>query len=350
MPKILGSHNTHPAIRSFICAKSAAGLSQPEIANLVGCSVSTIKRTLRYAQERGYHEDAPRSGRPPKIDPRTIRHIGRDLDGNRRQTLQDITSTVNQLIPSPVVPRTVQRHLHHNLHMNSRVAAKKPFLTQKHRLARKEWAAEKRGWGMVDWTRIIWTDECSVEIGKSSRCIRVWRRAGERFKESCLAPTFKSGRQSLMVWSCIAYGRLGPLVLIPKDQRTGVDYVNLVLSGPLWDFYSELYEERGVVKVMEDGAPIHRAGITKTFRAQHHMEVLEHPAQSPDINPIEHAWKMLKVRVNDRPSRPKNLEELWDVLQEEWKKIGIDFINGLVSSMPERAEAVYRAQGGPTKY
>src|SRR5436190_24134820 len=102
--------------------------------------------------------------------------------------------------------------------------------------------------------------------------------------ERCLAPTFKSGRQCLMVWGCIAYGRRGPLVRIPKDCRTGADYTKLVLAGPLWDFYTELYEERGVVKVMEDGAPIHRSAPAKMFCSTHHMDTLEHPAQSPDIN------------------------------------------------------------------
>ena len=101
---------------------------------------------------------------------------------------------------------------------------------------------------------------------------------------------------------------------------------------------------------MEDGAPICCAGITKAFHAQHQMEVLEHPAQSPDINPIEHAWKLLKVRVNDRPAHPRNLEDVWDVLQEEWRKIEVDFIYGLVASMSHRAKAIYKAQGGPTKY
>ena len=96
-----------------------------------------------------------------------------------------------------------------------------------------------------------------MEIGKDSRVVWVWRRPGERYDEKCLAPTFKSGRQSLMIWGCMAYGRLGPLVQIPKDERRGVDYVRLVLSGPLWDFYEELYEVRGRVAVMEDGAPIH---------------------------------------------------------------------------------------------
>jgi hypothetical protein len=41
----------------------------------------------------------------------------------------------------------------------------------------------------------------------------------------------------------MAYGRLDPLVLVPKDDSTGVDYTRLVFGGPLWDVYSDLLEE-----------------------------------------------------------------------------------------------------------
>jgi hypothetical protein len=70
-------------------------------------------------------------------------------------------------------------------------------------------------------------------------------------------PTFKSGWQSLMVWGCISHGRRGPLVQIPSDRQKGIDYVQLILSGPLWEFYVEWFDEMGVAVVMEDGAPIH---------------------------------------------------------------------------------------------
>jgi len=178
----------------------------------------------------------------------------------------------------------------------------------------------------------------------------VWRRPGERYLERCLAPTFKSGRQSLMIWGCMVHGRLGPLVLVPKDERTGVDYVRLVLGGPLWDFYSDLLEERGLVAVMEDGAPIHRSKAAKDFSSAHHLEVFPHPAQSPDINPIEHVWHRLKTRINGLLDIPRNLDEMWVAIQEEWKKIEVEFINTLVESMPNRVEAVMEAKGGPTKY
>lgn len=112
-------------------------------------------------------------------------------------------------------------------------------------------------WGEEDWEKIIWTDESSVEIGKGSKVVWVWRKPGERYLERCPTPTFKSGRQSLMIWGCMTHGRLGLLICIPKDEKKGTDYVRLVLGGPLWDIYMDLSKERGLVAVMEDGAPVH---------------------------------------------------------------------------------------------
>ena len=167
------------------------------------------------------------------------------------------------------------------------------FLKPSHMEVRQKWADEHWTWGKDDWQRVIWTDKTSIELGKDSRRVWVWRNQGERYNSSCIVPSFKSGRQSLMVWGCIAHGRRGPLVRMPKDERKGTDYVRLILAGPLWDFYRDLFDERGIMAVMEDGAPIHRCAAAKNFHANHHIEVFSHLAQSPDLNPIEHVWKRL---------------------------------------------------------
>jgi transposase len=350
MPKALGEHNTAPALRALICDKASAGVPLPEIAIFTNVSLRTIQRILKNHKEWGYDEDAPRSGRPKKMDDRALRHLKIALEGNRRQSLRDLTNIVNTFIPSPISTDTVQRALTTQLDMGAYIAAKKPYLTQKHKLARLQWARDHQGWGKEDWFRIIWTDEASVEIGKDSRVPWVWRRPGERYLDKCLVPTFKSGRQSLMIWGCMAYGRLGPLFRMPKDERTGKDYVKLILAGPLWDFYSDLLEERGQVAVMEDGAPIHRSRVAKEFRAAHQIAIFPHPAQSPDITPIEHVWHRLKTQINARPVISKNLDEMWVAIQEEWAKIEVEFINNLVDSMPDHVEAVRKARGGSTKY
>jgi transposase len=350
MPKAPGTHNTAPALRSLICSKAADNVSLPEIANFANVTVRTIQRILKNHDERGYDEDAPRSGRPSKLDDRALRHLKFTLEDNRRQSIPTLTNIVNTFITSPISTDTTRRAITRKLGMGAFIAAKKPYLSQAHRLARLLWARDHKGWGEEDWNRVIWTDESSVEIGKDSRVPWVWRRPGEKFLDKCLAPTFKSGRQSLMIWGCMAYGRLGPLVLMPKDQRTGVDYVRLILAGPFWDFYSSLLEERGQIAVMEDGAPIHRSKVAKDFRTTHQIQVFPHPAQSPDVNPIEHVWHRLKTRINGRPTIPKNLDEMWVAIQEEWEKIDVEFVNKLVESMPDRVEAVRKAKGGSTKY
>ena len=45
------------------------------------------------------------------------------------------------------------------------------------------------------------------------------------------------------------------------------------------------------------------------------------PSQSPDMNPIENLWKILKKRISDR--RPKNLCELKLFAKEEWAQIPV---------------------------
>ena len=350
MPKAAGTKNTDPSARALIYGMFQKGVPVSEIADYANITRQAVYSLINKYDQRGHHNDAPRSGRPQKMDSRSLRHLKISLEGDRRQSLSDLTTTINNAATHPVHPRTIRRAIRGPLGMNAHIAAKKPYLKPSHRQARYAWAKEHRGWGADDWEKVVWTDESSVEIGKGSKVVWVWRKPGERYLEKCLTPTFKSGRQSLMIWGCMAHGRLGPLIRIPKDQKNGADYVKLVLGGPLWDIYTELSEQRGQVAVMEDGAPVHRSKVAKDFRTSHQMEVFPHPAQSPDLNPIEHVWMRLKVRVNERSQVPQNVDELWEALQEEWAKIDMEIINNLVKSMPDRVEAVYKAKGGSTKY
>ena len=78
------------------------------------------------------------------------------------------------------------------------------------------------------------------------------------------------------------------------------------------------------------------------------LNVLKLPSQGPDLNPIEHLWRDLKIAVEQRT--PFNLTELERICREEWEKLPKYRCAKLVASYPRRLEAVIAAKGASTKY
>lgn len=74
------------------------------------------------------------------------------------------------------------------------------------------------------------------------------------------------------------------------------------------------------------------------------------PANSPDLNPIENLWHILRTNIKRRVPTPMRKEDLAATLQEEWAKLNMDMVNKLIESMPRRLQAVIDANGGSTKY
>ena len=102
----------------------------------------------------------------------------------------------------------------------------------------------------------------------------------------------------------------------------------------------------------EDNDPKHAGDqgckIVKKWVKDNNIHRLDWPAQSPDMNPIEHVWKRLKKQLSTIKS--KNLDELRKNIEKEFKEIDKKFIHELISSMPRRIQALIKAKGGHTKY
>ena len=75
---------------------------------------------------------------------------------------------------------------------------------------------------------------------------------------------------------------------------------------------------------------------------------MDWPSMSPDLNPIEHLWGILKRKVE--VCKASNICQLCDVVMEKWKSIPVVTCEALVNSMPRRVKAVLDNHGGHTKY
>ncbi len=77
---------------------------------------------------------------------------------------------------------------------------------------------------------------------------------------------------------------------------------------------------------------------------------MDWPSMSPDLNPIEHLWGILKRKVEDSEHKVFNIQQLCDVVKEEGKRTPVATCEALVDSMPKRVKAVLENNGGHTKY
>ncbi|XP_061630713.1 43 kDa receptor-associated protein of the synapse isoform X2 [Phyllopteryx taeniolatus] len=90
----------------------------------------------------------------------------------------------------------------------------------------------------------------------------------------------------------------------------------------------------------QDLAPARTARSTKTLFDAHAITVLDWPANSPDLNPIENLWGIIKRKM--RGTRPKNKEELTASIKEIWASITPRQSRRLIASMPQRIQAVMK--------
>lgn len=327
-----------------IIGMHTSGMSGRNIAQNLSLCPSTVTKVIKRYKLSGSTENAARPGRPKKLNERDHRHLVNDVKKNRRSTLQDITNNM----PFEVSSSTIRRALHEQ-GIHNRIAIKKPFISNINRGKRLLFARNHRNLTIDDWKHILWTDESSFTIGKNSYQIRVWRPSSQRYDPSCLTPSFKSGRQSVMVWGCFMWNKRGPLVILPKGSLNGMNYV-AVMEEAMLDFWMEQSEEQGYVIIQEDNAPIHTCKLAKQWRESREMDSLTWPPNSPDLNPIEHIWYLIKMIVQKMNPRPTTLPSLKDAIKKAWDEYDLDIMNRLVESMPDRIEAVIKAHGGSTKY
>jgi transposase len=232
--------------------------------------------------------------------------------------------------------------------MKAVVKKKKPLLSKKHRKARMDFAVAHQYWTVEDWKKVVWSDETKINRLGSDGRKWVWKKAGEGLSDRLVQGTQKFGGGSVMVWGCMLWEGAGYACKI--DGRMDGDLYLKIMEEDLQaslNYYGKSVDD---VIFQQDNDPKHTCKKAQTWFQNNNFNVLPWPAQSPDLNPIEHLWNHIKRRLVEYEVEPKGILELWERVEEEWNKIDAEVCQNLIESMPRRVAAVLKAKGGYTKY
>ncbi len=343
--------------RGQILGEIKRGASQRQVAESLGCSRGAVRYTMKVLGERVNGATASRSGRPRK----TTKEQDKALCDRLRSEPSILLHVLHQTMLPTVSFNTMQARLREEgLKMWKKKS--RPFLNHQRAAQRLAWAKEHEHWTVAQWKRVLWSDECCVEKSAGQRSEWVYRASKDKWKPFAIQPTLRSSRASVQVWAAFSGRGRSRLVFCEGDPEsarggnTGRTYQRL-LEQELPLLYHHDASGTFSTLFMHDNAPIHTANVVKNWLDESPYEIINWPPYSPDLNPIEHCWRPLKLnahtiapQLSTMTSKDQAKELLHQVLPGAWSNIPWSHFNKLIESMPRRIKAVIDAEGWYTKY
>ncbi|RFU30485.1 hypothetical protein B7463_g5848, partial [Scytalidium lignicola] len=302
------------------------------------------------------------TGRPRSIPDSTVLAIIQWFTGHYERRIfspKQIKKEFNLKVSRPTILKALARFGYHY-----HVPDCKPGTSAKNRLLC--WIFSIANWDrpLWYWRNGIYTDE-TIACTDMLRRQRLLRARGERQRLDCIQFTFHSGHKSVMAWAAIRYNYKSELYFVSYEGEgkgfTQQKYAKQILQGLLKEIFEDLekgYKTPGTYWCVEDNSRMHgkkdtvrNKGICNGIRIKCHIKSIDWPPQSPDLNPIENIWQVLKQLLRNRkPAGGWKLEELKVAMQDIWEnEISIErHINHFIDTMPERIAKVRMRKGGPS--
>jgi transposase len=401
--------------RAHCLALQAEGFPHPYIEQKTGIGRKTQASIWKKAVERGFKpdqnpcileehvKDGERSGRPKviqkEVEEALLASVRSDKAGREKSSEY---LAYEQGISASSAQRILRKHGY-----NPVKPTRKPGLTKAMRKARLEFALAHEHWTLEDWKKVIWSDETSVVLGSRRGGIRLWRKSGEAFEESCIRRRWK-GYSEFMFWGCFTWDSKGPCHIWTKETKAEKDASILELaelnkalepdakrqwelnSGfqrlglrnkrgrkPVWRFTKKTgkleRDSKGGIDwyrywkcillpklipfalqcktptctplVQEDGAAAHIHFHQQTTFDCFKVARLLWPGNSPDLNAIEPCWWWMKKRTTARgaPTAGRVMTTAW---KKAWEDLPQEQIQEWIAAIPRHIQEIIRLEGG----
>lgn len=296
----------------------------------------TIKK---FVENGGVIRKKPSRCKPKALSSAQVRKLKLALIKNPNATSKNIFDDAG----IPDIPKTTR-----NVYLRKLGTVKKaiasPPLTKLHRQKRLEWADR---YMKQDFSKVLWTDECRATLDGPDGWARGWvlngRQARNRFRR-------QQGGGGVMFWA----GLLGNTIVGPFRVEQGVklnsrNYCSFLTRNFL-PWYQRLSEEdKEPLIFMQDNAPSHASRYTKAWFSDQGIDgskLMIWPPNSPDVNPIEMLWSLIKQKVYENGKQYSSVDALWAAVCKACTEVPEEHLKNLVNGVDKRLVKLIKSKGG----
>jgi transposase len=299
------------------------------LAQVSNGSKRTVQRVIKAINSNQTIERKPGGGRPPKLSKKHCDILSKLVKRNPRYS----AARLGELAVDKGVPKvsrvTIWRHLKkmgYKIFTPQRI----PMLTKRHKKSRLDWCEANKN---TDWSKVCFTDESYFMVHRNVN--RRWDKRRPKVPTPAHGPSF-------MVWGGISIN--GLTVLFVDRGSINAEWYTEILHQNLVESMKAYYGDDWVLQ--QDNARPHTAKFTRNWMSANGIKIMDWPACSPDLNPIEHVWAIMKNRLE--VLNPKNSSAFMDAIKKVWAELWDDgeLVKTLIESMPKRIAKCIKAKGG----
>ena len=260
-----------------------------QIAKVVRCSKSTAIFWVKKYHENHDLSTAERPGRPRVTTAKQDKRITKMAEKEHNITATQIQKNMEEH-DVRISVETVRRRLRESGGKFTNEISK-PLLTEAHQKKRLQWAKKHKNF---DWNRVVFTDESTFQLYTSKK--KVWQFGGRK-------KVFRSVKHppKVHVWGCFSSSGFGKLYSFQRNLNA--NFMCTIYEQGLLASTSKLFGEGNIDWILqEDNDPKHLSKIAKKWKEENGIKELPWPSMSPDQNPIENVWRLMKINIQKKKS------------------------------------------------
>lgn len=315
----------------------AGGKTTLEVSKLLKRDHRTIKKHVAGCFSRKGRKDR---GKYRKVSPREVRKLKVCVNKNPLSTSKFIFADSDIVNVSRDTRCRILRQV-----ASVRKVTKRPLLKQSHLKDRIKWAEKHM---KTNFENVIFSDECRASLDGPDGFGKGWI---SKKSDVHLYNRFKrqQGGGGVMFWGAIHGNNLIGPHRIPDGQKIdSKQYIDMIKAKlfPYINSYSA--KDRKKLIFMHDNAPTHVSNETKNFFKQNLgtvKNILQWPAVSPDINPIENVWGVIKSDLYSCGKQYMSNDELWRAILKAFSNLSSTTIKSLTGSMDKRISLLLQNKG-----